>query len=376
MPLMYLDQSAAEKAYGKELGGWMKQKIKYRGCYSAQKTEAEFNRVKLWSHQSDTAFTIFEKLKYATTEIDVVGMSGGYQCFGNAEGVAKRPVIFVDLDAKIDFRVEEIGRRPHQLGYLKHLSKLTKEGPPPYKWVEVSNNIALLHEMGHAKQFLETPDMFASKVDPRIRPDEFNAMISIGAVPKDRVLMAAKKLLVPPKHKGPVSDSKAQAVALLGNLVAKGELTLEQIFVASRGGAVLPDANDTNDIAGADMAHRVQEAEDHQKRRPSWSVKIEMDNMSRHEWKICDEMRLPRRSDYSGIRGTSNAGDTALEKSLFIKTVEKGMEAEIQAEARKQKELELEAAARKARVKPTCPNCGAKQGNAMALRFHVASCSG
>lgn len=33
----------------------------------------------------------------------------------------------------------------------------------------------------------------------------------------------------------------------------------------------------------------------------AWSVRLEMDNLNRHEWPICDEARLPRRLHYTDL---------------------------------------------------------------------------
>ncbi len=34
----------------------------------------------------------------------------------------------------------------------------------------------------------------------------------------------------------------------------------------------------------------------------AWAVRIEMDNLARHEWPICDEARLPRRVEYTDLQ--------------------------------------------------------------------------
>lgn len=34
----------------------------------------------------------------------------------------------------------------------------------------------------------------------------------------------------------------------------------------------------------------------------AWSVRVEMDNLARHEWPMCDEARLPRRLEYTDLQ--------------------------------------------------------------------------
>ena len=42
-----------------------------------------------------------------------------------------------------------------------------------------------------------------------------------------------------------------------------------------------------------------------------YSVRIEADNIARHEWPICDELGIPRRLNYRDIKGTTTAQSSA-----------------------------------------------------------------
>mgnify|MGYP003387661202 FL=1 len=95
-----------------------------------------------WSSSSPTARAVLKAVHDSPKEVYLVGMKGGYQCFSSDEPRPGTGVIYVDIEGNLTYN---------------------KEGPhigPKEQPVAFPNEIALLHEFGHAKQWIERPDFF------------------------------------------------------------------------------------------------------------------------------------------------------------------------------------------------------------------------
>ena len=112
-----------------------------------------FNEVREWSKGSPTARAIIKRVEEADVVINFIGMNGGFQCFDESakNRLSKRdePTIYIDLLGKISVYV----RKPHE-------NVLSRSQTPHANMSSFNNRIALLHELGHAKQFIERPEWY------------------------------------------------------------------------------------------------------------------------------------------------------------------------------------------------------------------------
>lgn len=173
-----------------------------------------------WSSKSQTAKAVLAAVHGARKDIYLVGMIGGYQCFSSDEPEPGTGVVYVDLNARLGVKV----RGPHG-------GRTT---------VPLHNNIALLHEFGHAKQWIENPMFFSGGVQ--------NTRAFAGKI-KDAAFNRAR-------DKAPDTMNYGQK-----RRFATDRLKLTGLRITA----------------------------------PAWSVRIETDNLHRHEWPICKEMGYPQR---------------------------------------------------------------------------------
>ena len=254
----------------------------YKGCYSEQETKDSIQETKAWARGSATALEIMDYVDSSEKVIHVVGMRGGYQCFNSTEGPEKDlPVVFVDLDGKLTVNV----RTAHNL----HLDPNDCQG----NVLPLDNKIALLHEFGHAKQWIEKPLMFDNHFvggGDKSKKFEFAAAIRqrasevIHRCPKcgEHVeIDAVSKLLLDPKR-----DKIKHPKALH---ICAGKPTAAVILPTAKEVAPFEEKKNPEGF-----------------KPPVWGTHIEMDNMSRHEWPICREMKLPLRMNYRDINGESD----------------------------------------------------------------------
>ncbi len=297
MALKYYSEAEAEKIFEATLVSWASNQG-YKGCYSAGETEEAIDDLKEWSRESLTARKVMFCVEMSFREIAVVGMKGGFQCFDSGAGPKKNiPTVFIDLDGKLTVNV----RGPHNL----HLDPMQCTG----NVLALDNDVALLHEFGHAKQFLERPLLFensGTEFDPRHEREGFARAI------------------------------REQAELVLKNKSKKGLLSKPELEA------------------------RLKDRSEH---GPKWMVAIELDNMSRHEWPICRELGLPRRANYRDINCTSD-GAPSLTSVIRNKVV--------QEKAREQKQLRERGTELKglgAGVK-VCPTCKLPFKSSLALNTH------
>jgi len=201
-------------------------------------------RVRRWSLRSPTAQAILAYLDAAPDVINVIGMkSGGYTCFDSECPLPNQGTCFVDVEA--EFSVPSAGEALH-------------------------NYIAILHEFGHAKQWVENPGWFrvVASDTARVRYQELQVKLVDRAMPRAPAASAAAPVAAagsgppPPPPMGPRTNRTAIADSVKARLKLGGNFA--QTHVA-------------------------------------WPFVIEQDNMARHEWPICDEARYPRRAGYGDL---------------------------------------------------------------------------
>jgi len=224
----------------------------YTGCYPAAQTQDVWSQLRIWSAPSRTARDLFRFIDDSTQVVHVVGMSGGFQCFGSAQGTDhKKGVIFVDLDAKLTI----IANTSHNLHLpIDVMRKLWKGAADGKTRVDLDNRITLLHEIGHARQWIEKPGWFDNDYRTATK-------VGVGDAAKTMKDLTAAEIL-----------RRATAKAGAGDT------------------SFLPETQDVDAVVTQKMNSPVV-----------WGVPIEHDNMRRHEWKICREMGLPLRSNYGDI---------------------------------------------------------------------------
>jgi hypothetical protein len=321
--LYYYSEKQAEKEFEATLVSWAKD-YGYKGCYSQQETHKKLIATVKWAQRSPLARQIFEFVSLHSKRIVVVGMKGGFQCFSSTEGDNKVPVVYIDLDGKLTINA----RTPHNLHFdpsarlNSGLRADTSLHIDPSAWgnrptAELDNNIALLHELGHAKQWLERPQLFDG--DYRAGGLDFTLALR--------------------KH--------AETVVKRGLEKAPDSPLAHNIRMAA--GRTLADF--------PSVPQTPEELAQVKKNRPVWSVHIESDNMARHEWPICRELGLPYRQNYRDINVTSDGAPSTTSQ----------IRRKVEQEAKAQREKAEEEAKRKGQVKVMktgalveCPRCHRK----------------
>jgi hypothetical protein len=303
MALRYLDESEAERLCASTLEAWVTSSG-YKGCYSAAETRRAIDDAKLWAKGSTTAQRLASAVETSPKEILVVGMRGGYQCFDSTatDQLQKVPVVFIDLDGRLDRLV----RQPHQIHFAPQ--DLRGHGGT----VEaMDNRVALLHELGHAKQWIDNPLFFdnhykqqkGALAKPQLKiPQKNPAKADPLLHPEGPTELVAKK----------VSGSGALGASFAQSIQKRAAELWEKKGLAQKGLAMRDPL--MNPDGGFLLT--VEELEAFQP-VTGFSVRIEADNMARHEWPICRELGIPLRVNYRDIGGTSTA--TASRTSALLK---------------------------------------------------------
>lgn len=121
--------------------------------YGPTKSMSFVYQGRLWAQAYKTARSIFAVVDTSQTTIHFIGMQGGFSCFNSDWPVPGEGTVYLDLDVRLGIKIRD------------GVDKVTRE--PRYKQgksgdfvVALEKYLALLHELGHAKQFLETPWLF------------------------------------------------------------------------------------------------------------------------------------------------------------------------------------------------------------------------
>jgi len=302
MALRYLDESEAERLCGITLESWVLS-AGYKGCYSAAETREAVGDAKRWAKDSATARQLASAVETSPKEILVVGMRGGYQCFDSTatDELVKVPVVFIDLDGRLD----RIVRQPHQLHFAPQDLRGhggTVEG--------MDNRVALLHELGHAKQWIDNPLFF----DNHYKQQK-------GGIAKPQVKIPQKNLakadpLLHPEGPTELISKKVSGGGALGASLAQS-IQKRAVEVWEKKGMGQKGLAMSDPLMNPDGGFllTVEELEAFQP-VTGFSLRIEADNMAMHEWPICRELGIPLRVNYRDIGGTSTA--TASQTSVLL----------------------------------------------------------
>lgn len=324
MAVKWYDESEAETLFQTTFVEWASwTKAQYKGCYSAEETKAALAETRTWAGKSQTALELLQFVFTSPKLIHVVGMRGGYQCFNSTEGAdLNMPVVFIDLDGKLTANV----RGPHNI----HLDpgKCTGTVFP------VDNRIALLHEFGHAKQWIETPSMFdntaakegttqpkwgqarqdkgGGQFDARLGKAEFATEI------RDKAIGRFERSVCPRCGEQVEVDPVSKAVLNPGRDRIRQPRALHICSGTRSPNAVTGDFPTAEEVLKYN-----QETNPTGYKPPVWGAKIEMDNMSRHEWPICTEMGIGQRVNYRDINGESDGEPSLTSRIRRMAEIEK-----------------------------------------------------
>jgi hypothetical protein len=358
MALKYYEEAEAEKLFQATFVEWASwKKGTYKGCYSASETKKALEETGSWARQSPTAQMLVDFITTSQKTIHIVGMRGGYQCFNSTEGPQKdMPVVFIDLDGKLTVAV----RGPHNL----HLEPEKCKG----NVYVLDNRIALLHELGHAKQWIETPSLFdnvKSAKDAKMPQWGLPAQKSGGGQFDARLDKAAFAKAI-----NKAAAERASTCPTCGEWVDVDPNT-RMLLNPKRDKIKHPKAlhicsGKRSDKAAIPTQQEVSPFNEQTNpagyKPPVWGAKIEMDNMSRHEWRICAELGITLRVNYRDLDSESD-GAPSLTSQIRRK-------AEI--EARTTEQIKTSAPAVGTNKKP-CPHCKAMFTERM-LVGHVNAC--
>jgi hypothetical protein len=244
------------------------------------KTVQYFYEVVEWSKKSPTAQKIIKVIQDAKIEVDFIGMHGGFQCFDesalNTVTQKKKPTIYIDVNGKLQVFV----RQPHELA-LSRLEAEEKfkrgEGGKP-KMEPFDNKIALLHELGHAKQFVENTQWYLHFCLQSNRGDF-----------REAINTAANKFWTQkftPKPKQSVSNPP------------------NSIYAPGVSPPPPPAPGVSSNNAKSSVRSKVNALVQTRTQKPvdlKWAAVIDIDNIQKHEWPICKEMNLPQRFNYTDL---------------------------------------------------------------------------
>jgi hypothetical protein len=213
--------------------------------------------VREWSAKSRTAQEILKFVENSSVVINLIGMEGGFQCFDheaiNHSTGKPEPTIYVDVTGRLSCYVHNV----HQVGLILAYERVVD--PKPF-----DNRLATLHELGHAKQFIERPGWYAlySSAEMRMR---FRDKIEEGAAKRWKPRPPAV-INVPSTGS---SDAPPPPPPR-----------------AATGGAQMP----------AFLGKRTDRAVNQK-----WFVVLDVDNITRHEWPMCRELGMPIRLSYTDL---------------------------------------------------------------------------
>ena len=198
--------------------------------------------VRKWSAESPTAHRIIHDVNLSKVAVHVIGMKGcGFSCFCSDHPVVGQGTVYVDVQSRYEVNGHEL-----------------------------HTYVIILHELGHAKQFLNNPFWF-NRVAAR------TPNIGLTDIRDAAVAMQV----------GRAQPPVAPVVPVHGG----GPPPPPPPFDPGRGQmALVRDAeNALGNPTRAGPTH-------------NWPFVIEQDNMARHEWPVCRETGNPVRPGYRHIR--------------------------------------------------------------------------
>jgi hypothetical protein len=356
MPLVFWGGTDAEEEFRKDLTVFY-EKYQYKGSYPKARLEDVFDDLRTWCRKSPTARAILEYIDNSSSEVHVVGMSGGFQCFNSTSGRDDRKgTIFIDLDA----RTEILAKGPHNLFLPKRVRKQLGIHKSGETWVSLNNRVTLLHEIGHSKQWIERPGLFDNDYRSETKVGTREGAPKMKDVSAQEIYAKAKAMQERTASGTGVKPTVTRGPALVVKPSGwtkpnpGGERTPEVR------GARAPDLSFLPDVEAGGPPRQKLDAP------VGWAVPTEQDNMARHEWPICLEMGLPLRSNYGDIRLGASA--PAAQLTTFMKRW-----ADEAAADKARQQAERVGGVRAGAV--ACPHCKGEQASFQAMRSHERQCT-
>lgn len=246
----------------------------YGGFTSRIRTTQWFMNTREWASKSRTAQELIKFVEDSDVVINFVGMEGGFQCFDeSADNLAtgqKEPTIYVDITGHLSLWV----RGPHE----QHLKRSAVRNPV---MVSFDNRIATLHELGHAKQFIENPGWCRLHSRALLEGRDFKGrkvQLSLASLRND--IESGARAFWTAKLKPSVAATGGGA--------------------SSSGGLPPPPPPMGGPVGGGGATGFLPRTTDHAASQ-NWFVVIDSDNIARHERPICTEMGLPLRLSYTDL---------------------------------------------------------------------------
>lgn len=322
--LIFLDESQARAGWATDL-----QKVNPPAIVGKSKVTSYFYEVIEWSKTSKTAQAILSIVQNSPTQIYVLGMKGGgFSCFNSDYPEKGVGTVYYNLTLEMAIGFTTTG--PHDTASkmkldwdkdharhprLKETVGMRVDQKAP---VALHNYIGFLHELGHAKQFIENPLFFEGA---HTNTSKFTGEIEAAA--RDRKGFWTK--VQSDEHRAELRAAAPKGIrpwvspeipAASGR---KPKLVLDNPSAGSS--PIPPGSRPTGGPPGPPgppaapgppppmrmLTAAEKEAERLKKdiyrlhqHKPvpidGWGVRIETDNLIRHEWPICDEMGYPKRN--------------------------------------------------------------------------------
>lgn len=262
-----------------------------------------FSRAQEWATKSKTAKAILATVQYTKGfDIFFVGMQrGGYSCFNSdcptkyehlAPGQNRQGTVYFNLDIVLKVKVRDgVDTRTMVPAKDWKTQKPVKDGTqrpsrePQWKddMLDVDPFIAFFHELGHAKQFIENPDFFERRrYVPKAEREKARA--------EGKPAPVGEKLLLDPVQ---ISTAARHWAAGLTKETRETLATSGMHFSSRRPAAPAPSRFVSGAPRPTFVKARLPEylaLTELRLTKPTWDVRIESDNLLRHEWPICREL--------------------------------------------------------------------------------------
>ena len=289
MPLIFPGISTSQQLFGATLRS---EKFGNPKLASATEVMAYLGGVRDWAAKANyrTAQSIITVVEKALEkEVYVVGMkNGGFTCFCSDDPQRGKGVVFFDMKASYSLKVPD------------GVDATTRD--PKYKAdkVELHPYIAFLHEFGHAKQWIENPYLFDGNVSTT-RNNE-SKLVEVPWFKKEFQKDLQTKIKDMAYAKAVKSAQKSAPPAAI--VPASGPAGAQSGPPGPPGAPPpAPPPTAMGSVKRATINAQVDKDLKLQATRvtnPQWAVRIETDNLIRHEWPMCVEAGYPKRN-YSEI---------------------------------------------------------------------------
>jgi hypothetical protein len=218
--------------------------------------------VAAWASNSRTAKEILYVVQNCEPNIYFVGMNGGgFSCFNSDYPKFGSGTVYYNLALKMEIGFNGPGPTETASNFAAG----------PKRNVSLHNYVGFLHELGHAKQFIENQGFFRESMDKKAS-DELRK--NQGLEPVGKWGGGNWAYMADGKFRSEV-ETKAKELAEKQSPLKKD---------------LMPGAG------GQGSAWKNLKLQQVRMCKPQWGVRIETDNLMRHEWPICEEFKLPKRN--------------------------------------------------------------------------------